>query len=334
MKRFVIGLLVVSVIAAGLYAFWRRPPAVELVTPVRGSAAEVVYATGVVEPETWAAVTSIVRARIIDRCNCEGKRVERGDVIARLDDTEARAVFQAIKARVDQARKELERYAALLDRRVVSQAAYDKAAADLAQGEADLAAQAGRLADFLILAPIEGTVLREDAAVGEVAEPGQVLFWIGRPRPLIIVSEVNEEDIPRIEVGQNVAVKADAFPGEALDATVKSITLKGDPVTKTYRVRHALPDDTPLFIGMSVEVNIVVRTIADTLLVPRATVKDGTVLIVEAGRIAVHEIETGIVGIDKVEVLSGLSQSDRIVAAYADDLKPGQRVAIAGDAGP
>jgi multidrug efflux pump subunit AcrA (membrane-fusion protein) len=85
---------------------------------------------------------------------------------------------------------------------------------------------------------------------------------------------------------------------------------------------------------MSVEVNIVVRTIADTLLVPRATVKDGTVLIVEAGRIAVHEIETGIVGIDKVEVLSGLSQSDRIVAAYADDLKPGQRVAIAGDAGP
>ena len=334
MKRFLLGLLVVSAIAGGFYAFWQRTPVVDLVSPIRGSAAEVVYATGVVEPETWAAVTSIVRARIIDRCNCEGKIVERGDVIARLDDTEARAVFQAIKARVDQSRKELDRYAALLDRRVVSQAAYDKAAADLAQGEADLAAQAGRLADFLILAPIDGTVLREDASVGEVAEPGQVLFWIGQPRPLIIVSEVNEEDIPRIEAGQKVAVKADAFPGKALDATVYSITLKGDPVTKTYRVRHALPGDTPLFIGMSVEVNIVVRTIADTLLVPRAAVNGGTVLIVEASRIAVREVETGIVGIDKIEILSGLSQSDRIVATNTDDLKAGQRVAVAGDAGP
>ena len=333
MKRVLTGLLVLMVAAGGIYAFWQRPPTVDLVSPVRGSAAEVVYATGVVEPQTWAAVTSIVRARIIDRCNCEGKTVERGDVIARLDDTEARAGLQAIKARVDQARKELERYAALLDRRVVSQAAFDKATTDLAQAEADLAAQAGRLANFLILAPIDGTVLREDATVGEVAEPGQVLVWIGQPRPLIIVSDVNEEDIPRIEVGQKVAVKADAFPGKVLDATVKSITLKGDPVTKTYRVRHALPADTPLFIGMSVEVNIVVRTIADTLLVTRAAVKDRKVLIVEAGRIAVRAIETGIVGIDKVEVLSGLLQGDRVIAVYADDLKPGQRVAVAGDDG-
>jgi RND family efflux transporter MFP subunit len=334
MKRLLAGALVLLVAAAGIYAFWQRPPVVDLISPVRGSAAEVVYATGVVEPETWAAVTSIVRARIIERCNCEGKIIDRGDIIARLDDTEARAVFQAIKARVDQSRKELERYAELLDRRVVSQAVYDKAAADLAQGEADLAAQAGRLSDFLILAPIDGTVLREDTAIGEVAEPGQVLAWIGQPRPLIVVSDVNEEDIPRIEIGQKVAVKADAFPGRALDATVKSITLKGDPVTKTYRVRHTLPGDTPLFIGMSVEVNIVVRTVADTLLVPRAAVNGGRVLVVEAGRIATREIETGIIGVDKVEVLSGLSESDRIVTAYVDDLKAGQRVAIAGDTGP
>jgi multidrug efflux pump subunit AcrA (membrane-fusion protein) len=95
-----------------------------------------------------------------------------------------------------------------------------------------------------------------------------------------------------------------------------------------------LPDDTPLFIGMSVEANIVVRTVADTLLVPRAAINGDTILIVETGRIAAREIEIGIVGINKVEVLTGLSQSDRIVAVYTDDLKVGQRVAIAGDAGP
>jgi multidrug efflux pump subunit AcrA (membrane-fusion protein) len=129
-------------------------------------------------------------------------------------------------------------------------------------------------------------------------------------------------------------LKADAFPGELLNAMVKSITLKGNPVTKTYRVRHSLPGDTPLFIGMSVEANIIVRTVADTLLVPRAAINGDTILIVETGRIVAREITTGIVGIDKVEVLTGISQGDRVVAVYTDDLKVGQRVAIAGDAGP
>ena len=54
----------------------------------RGTAVEIVYATGAVEPVRWAKVASLIRDRIVDICDCEGKTVAKGDVLARLDDRE------------------------------------------------------------------------------------------------------------------------------------------------------------------------------------------------------------------------------------------------------
>jgi hypothetical protein len=64
--------------------------------------------------------------------------------------------------------------------------------------------------------------------------------------------------MPRVEAGQRALLRPDAYPERSLEAVVDSITPKGDPVTKTYRVRLALPETTPLLIGMTVEVVIVV----------------------------------------------------------------------------
>ena len=85
------------------------------------------------------------------------------------------------------------------------------------------------------------------------------VFWIGDPKPLRITADVDEEDVPRVEPGQKVLLRADAFPDRVLEGGLTSITPKGDPVQKTYRVRIELPDDAPLLIGMTVEANVVVR---------------------------------------------------------------------------
>ena len=51
-------------------------------------AAEIVYATGVVEPLRWAKVLALSRKRIVWICDCEGKVVKKGDVLVKLDDGE------------------------------------------------------------------------------------------------------------------------------------------------------------------------------------------------------------------------------------------------------
>lgn len=335
MKKF--AYLAVLGLAAGIgaYLLWGRPPLVDVAAVRRGSAAEVVYATGVVEPVRWAKVTPLVTERIVEMCNCEGDQVAQGDQLAKLDDKEARATLAELEARRDFLTREVERYSALLDRRVVSAQTFERTSSELSQVEALAAAQRAKLDNYVLRAPLDGAVLRQDGEVGEIATPGNVLFWVGRPKPLNVVAEVNEEDIPRIRTGQTALVRADAFPEKPVDAQVQRITPKGDPVTKTYRIYLSLPDQSPLMIGMTTEVNVVLRTVDDTLLVPLEALSGNQVFVVDAqDRIDVRQVTVGIRGTRMAEITAGLEEGARVVSPVDKGLRAGQRVRVgaAGEA--
>jgi len=308
-----------------------RPTEVRVVTPHRGEAAQIIYASGVVEPQTWAKVTSLVRERIVELCGCEGEPVGKGDILARLDDSEARAVLAELDARRRTAEADLNRLSVLAERNVASQQALERARGELAGLEAQIAGQRARLQNYVLRAPTSGIVLRQDGEVGEIAESGTVLFWVGEPRPLLVSANVNEEDIPRVAVGQRALLRSDAFPGHVLEATLDSITPKGDPVTKTYRVRLRLPDDTPLMIGMSVDVNIIVSVSKQALLVPTLALREGAVLVVEDGVARRRQVETGIRGTRHVEITAGLDDRDRVISPYPDGIEDGDRVTVTSE---
>ncbi len=322
--------IVLVLLAAGIGMFYwmsSRPIEVTVIAPNRGTAADVVYATAVVEPVHWAKVTSLVRKRIISMCGCEGQIVKEGDELAVLDSDDARANLKELEARQELAQSERERAYELLQRRVVSQTVYDKAQTELVKIDALIAAQTERLGDYRIRAPIDGMVLRKDGSVGEVAEPGEILFWIGQPVPLQLVAEVNEEDIPKVEPGQITYVDSDAFPDQVLEAVVERITPKGDPVLKTYRVYLSLPADTPLLIGMTTEINIVTRQVNDALLVPAAVLDGDTLMIAGDDGIAEKRtLETGIRGTRAVQILGGLPEDAQIIAPYPEDITAGDKV--------
>lgn len=325
--RFLIIIGVGIATIAGWNWWSARPPEVTVAEVYRGSAAEVVYATAVVEPVRWAKVTSIVRERIITLCGCEGNKVSKGDELAVLDSGDARATLAELEARQSLAKSDSDRAIQLLERRVISQQLYDKAQSELVRINAIIAAQKERLRDYRIVAPMDGVVLRQDGAVGEVAEPGDILFWIGQPTPLQLVAEVNEEDIPKVIKGQTALVRADAFPAQELTAEVISITPKGDPILKNYRVYLSLPAETPLRIGMTTEINIVTEEKTDALLVPVAALDGKRIQIVtDENRVSLINIETGITGTRAVEVLSGLDDGGQVVFPFQEGLIEDQRI--------
>lgn len=327
MRKLIIAVAIVVIAAGGFYAFAMRPITVSTVQPTRGDIAHIVYASGVVEAQTSADVTSIVAQRIIAHCNCEGETVGAGDIIVELDDSETRARMRELESRVGLLQQQVERATNLLDRGVGSREAFDRAVSELSGAEAAMAAQREVLARYRITAPIAGQILRLDADVGEVAQPGEVLFTVGQPTPLEIVAEINEEDIPLVAVGQRALLRTDAFPDQMLEATLESITPKGDSVLKTYRVRLALPDDTPLFIGMSVDVNLVVENREDRLLVPATALNDDdAIYVVEDGVARERSIEIGLRGITTVEVMDGLAEDAQVIASLPEGLEDGERV--------
>lgn len=262
-KRIVLLVLLLGS-AAGAFVFWQAggfAPEVKLIEARRGDAAEVVYATGIVEPARWAKVVTLTRKRIVDVCYCEGKPVKAGDVLVRLDDSQEQALLAELEARRKRLQSDVERITGLVGRNIAPQTQLEQTQTQLREFEARIELAKERIDELVLRAPMDGVVLRRDGEIGEIAGTGatDVLFWVGQPRPLRIVADVNEEDIPRVRPGQSVLLRSEGFRGKTLDAKVGEITPKGDPQTKTFRVYLSLPDETPLLIGMSVEANIVTQ---------------------------------------------------------------------------
>jgi len=328
MHRRVLPLLLFPLLAAGGWIWWTMPPAVSIAAATRGPALRAVYATGSVEPVNWARVGPSLRARITEVLVEEGQRVGEGQPMARLDSREAVHRVEEAEARARFAEEELARIRALVARDIAARASLDRAEAEARAVRAAADAARRRLDDYVVRAPADGLVLRRDAEVGEVVDTPAALFWIGEPRPLRVAAEVDEEDIAQVREGQEALLRADAFPGRVLTATVAQITPKGDATRKAFRVRLALPDDTPLLIGMTVEANIVLRRTEDAVLVPPAAVRDGRVFVVRQQVVERRTVELGIEGPRAVEVRHGLARGEAVVLDPPAGLADGQAVRL------
>jgi RND family efflux transporter MFP subunit len=211
---------------------------------------------------------------------------------------------------------------------VTTTQAHERMSTDLRTVQALISVQLEKLADYTITSPMDGVVLRRDGEIGEIAEPGQILFRVGVPKPLQVVAEVNEEDIPRVAAGQTALLRTDAFVGRRLAGKVHEITPMGDAVAKTYRIRIALPDDTPLHVGMSVEANVVTREKAGALLIPADALQGAVVLVVDRSRVRRRAVEVGIRGTRSVEIVAGLKEGELVASPAPADLADGARVRV------
>lgn len=326
-----IAILAILIAGAAVGAYWwqaRSIPQVTAAAAQRGTAVEIVYATGGVEPVRWAKVASVIRDRIVEICDCEGKTVAKGDLLARLDDREVQAQMKELRAREGFLKNEMERVSQLITRGAATTQAYERASMDLQQVQGLIAVQLERIANYTILAPMDGVVLRRDGEIGEIAEAGQILFRVGVPRPLQVVAEVNEEDIPRVKLGQVVLFRTDAFPDRRLEGKISEITPMGDVTAKTFRIKAALPADTPLKPGMSVEANIVTREKANALLVPTDAVQDNAVFVIDGNRARKRLVKADIRGTRAIEIVEGLKEGERVASPAPAGLRDGARLRI------
>jgi RND family efflux transporter MFP subunit len=316
--------------AAGAGLWWyTRPPEVSLAAPRLGRAVEAVYATGEVETRRLAEVGALVAGRIAAYPVSEGAEVGAGDLLIQLDDRTERAEVERWEAEVAFLEGDLARYRTLLSSSTVSRQTYDRIVSELAKARANLHAAQQRVDDMAIRAPFAGRIIRSDGEIGDVVDRGDVLIWLGSERPYRIEAQVDEEDLPRVALGQRALLLADAFPGEVMEGEVSEITPMGDPVNKQYRVRIRLPADSPLAIGMTTEVNIIVREEPKAILVPEAALRDGGVWIYDAGVARAREVMAGAYGDRVVEIREGLTLDDLVILDPPEGLRDGDEVRAA-----
>jgi len=326
----VLAVLAVAVVGGAYlkYPDFFQPPTVTAAAATLGPVSEAIYGTGTVEPERWAKVVPVQRRRIVELCRCEGQAVKVGQVLGRQDDAEERNALHEMEINSEQLERDMNRAEKDSDKNDAAKTDYERRSTQYEQSKSRISAQKVRLDSLVLRAPLDGMVLRRDGEVGEIVGPTDVLFWVGPPAPMQVVAEINEEEITRIAVGQKAFLRSEAFSTQTLRATVSQITPKGDPTRKTFRVYLLLPRDTPLRIGMTVEVNIIYREKTAAVVVPAEAVIGNAVQIVSNGKIQRVPVTVGIRGSRNIEIAGNVSKDTTVLSPARADLADGTRVRV------
>jgi RND family efflux transporter MFP subunit len=310
------------------YPDFFRPPTVTAATSILAPVSEAIYGTGTVEPERWAKVVPLQRRRLVELCRCEGQGVRVGQILGRQDDAEEVGALHELEINNEQLQRDRDRAEKDRDKNDAAKTEYEQRSTQFEESKSRISAQKVRVDSLVLRAPLDGMVLRRDGEVGEIVGPTDVLFWVGPPTPMQVVAEINEEEITRIAEGQKAFLRSEAFATQALHATVSQITPKGDPTRKTFRVYLRLPPDTPLRIGMTVEVNIIYREKTAAVVVPAEAVIGNAVQVVRDGKVERVPVSVGIRGSRNVEIIGNVRQDTTVLSPARADLADGTRVHV------
>lgn len=346
------------IIAAGLCltgAYWALPmvdsvPEVET-APIRmiGSPAPpaTLNASGYIVAQRQASVATKGTGRLEYLGVTVGSRVKAGDIIARVQQDDVRAVQNQARARLDvakaalmnaqaemrEARLSYSRAEALLPNQFISQAEFDaasnrlrraeaavrSASASITAAEADVQSADVMLTNTVIRAPFDGTVLKKFAEVGEVVAPmassansrGAVVL-IADMTSLEVETEISESSIARITPGQTADITLDAAPEQHYPGVVAQIVPTADRSKGTVlaKVRFSNIDDRVL-PEMSTKVSFLAPTQSLASSPPRFTVPTSAVTRKE-GRALLYTVTDDIVQKIPIEPLSNSGEQSEV----------------------
>lgn len=294
----IIVVLLILVSAGGLLWLTKRDRVMEVaLVQVRKTEAAsrdtaVLSASGYVEARRQATVSSKITGQVVELFVEEGMEVVEGQVLARLDDSEARAQAENARVqievalasipeltiRVEDAERTYKRMATLFENAAISEEERDQAKTrmeslqaqlGIAQSQLALAESAHAVAlrhldNYTIRAPFPGIAISKDAQVGEMISPVSAgggytrtgISTIVDMASLEVEVDVNESFIARVSIGQKVLAVLDAYPDWHIPATVRTVIPAADRQKATVKVRIAFDALDPRILpDMGVKVN-------------------------------------------------------------------------------
>jgi HlyD family secretion protein len=312
-RRTLLWALAAAVVVAGAAAYWAlsgsRADVRYVTEPIaRGNLTVIVTATGSAQPITQVNISSELSGTI-RKVNVDyNSPVKAGQPIAELDTDKLKATIENVRAKLDAAKARVadaaativekladyERKKALAEKQIAStkdldlaRAAFDRAVAAHASAlaevrvvEADLKLNEINLTKACICSPIDGVVLKRSVDPGQIVASSlqaPVLFVIAEDlRRMELQVDVDEADVGKIKVGQDVTFSVDAYPDRKFPAKVRDIRYGSEVVQGVVTYKAVLTiDNSDLLIrpGMTATAEIVVQQVKDALLVPNPALR-------------------------------------------------------------
>ena len=306
------------------------------VEPVpRRSISQYLETNGTLEAENEVDLVARTSGPVTEILTEEGQMIRSGQLIARIDEREARNQVAIATVARDEAQLAFNRTKSSWDEGLVSREAYDTALSQLSSATAQLESAEIQLAYTEIRAPFDALVVTRNIKLAQYVTPGTTLFRISDFTPLLCRVEVPEKDLPRVRDGQPAHLRVGAYPGETFTAAVARMRPTVDPATGTFTVTLEVDGRRKLRPGMFASVYLQTDTHDDALVIPRdALVLDSlgdTVYIKDGDVSARREVRLGLRDEDSVEILEGLDEGDLLIVIGQDGLADGTPVSVLGE---
>ncbi|MCW8964539.1 MAG: efflux RND transporter periplasmic adaptor subunit [Gammaproteobacteria bacterium] len=308
--------------------------------------------SGTVSSPRVARLSTEVSGLIKDIHVDEGSAIKAGEILISLD-TElenlslqaARATTQRARAELDDARRRLADGKQLAKQKTVSanelkslQAEVNIASATLQRYSAEEQLQQSRLQRHQLSAPFDGIISKRFIESGEWIKPGDAVMELVANENLRIDFQIPQKDFPRINATSEILIHLDAIPNRTLKGKIQTIVPYSDTDTRTFLLRVLLTDSNPAIApGMSARGLLRLKTSTTGIVISRDAIlryPDGriTVWVVNTvnGRHEVSEksVTTGTSFNDRIAILDGLKEGERVVVKGNESLRDGQTVML------
>ena len=199
------------------------------------------------------------------------------------------------------------------------------AAADLAAQRASLEAARAKLAQAVIRAHADGTVLSVDLEDGQPVQQGQVILEVGSLDTLTVKARVDEVDVGKVQVGQTLTItnnaSAERFQGRVTRVAARAGAADGRLGSSGgtfYEVQGEVANrDAKLRAGMSAEARVITETRKNVLVVGLESVREesdkASVLVVANNKVEVREVKLGLRTQTQVEITGGLKEGEEVI---------------------
>lgn len=307
------------------------PSSAQTLTVAKQSADHVLSWQGLVRSRLSVKIAPKLNARITEILVHPGDKVKKGDIIARLDDRDLQAAYQAAgaaqhaaQAQAAQANAEEKRIIDLYNKQAATRQNYDAVLAQ-AQAARAMAKQAAggaqqskvMLGENILYAPFDGVVAERLQEPGDMGLPNQAIVSLHKPDDLRLEVPITSHCLAPIRLGMDVKVRFDGLP-QAILGKIDEVAPEIDPQTRTQEIKVKLPKIDGVQHGQFGRLELGCEAEKTAIMIPAAAIihygQLQAVKVLADDHLMTRHIRTGKHYGEQVEVLSGLHEGETILS--------------------
>ena len=291
-----------------------------------------IFVSGSLVPDEEVNLSFESSGKITDIYFKEGTHVEKGELLAKINDAPLQADLRKKQAQVKLMQDRLFRAKALLEKEAVSKEAFQEAEANLAALEAEIEGVEAQIEQTELRAPFSGIIGLRQVSVGAYATTTTEVATLTKTAPLKVEFNVPERYAGMLPEGTELTFTAEGDL-TTRNAKVYASDSRVDPETRTFAIRAIYPNaDGKLIPGRYVNVNLVTQRFDNTLAVPSEAIVSemgiDKVFVCKNGKAQPVEIAKGLRTDAMVQVLRGLVPGDTVITSGTMQLRSGQNVVV------